>query len=465
MVYRRGVARRPRRQVRRRVQRRPRRQFRRVARRPMARYRHRRIGGGRGFGRGFGRRSQFRKRAPMFMTTGSDVIIHNTEYLFDLVSAPASLTSLSPFTSQQIQVNPANAIFPFLSQVSSCFEEFQFLSLQFIIKSTSSSALNSVNTALGSVGISSFYNAGAGTINPQSKIQVEAMQGAVSGSPAKSHVHHVQVRGHSKNPLSTLYVGNPNGTPAGSDGRFFNVCDTYIWSQGLQNSLASNLGEVFVKYSIRLKRPRVFATQFNYNSLTSKYEYANPNTTTVASATTLSNRNMFGAPTITPTTAALGAGVYAPSKLLTANVNNMQPLTFAFDGTNSGIAFPSTTLFGNYLVSYTYQSFLPFGDFTNAMTLVTSTSQTTGSPLVSQGVSGPLIFANGTSSFMFNQNTSSAPGYTTYQMAFSSGININTTSNVPAQAVFSGSNTFASTTPYYVDLMVVPFNGFINSWA
>jgi hypothetical protein len=394
-------------------------------------------------------------------------MIHNTEYIGDLVSGVATTNvSLSPFLAQQYVVNPAASWLPFLSALASNFEEFKFLKLSFIYKSTSGSALNSVNTALGSVGISSYNNAGQGQIIPTSKIQVEAMSNSVSGSPAKSHVHHVHLG--SSNPLGTLYVGNPNGAPSGSDQRFFNVASVYVWSQGLQCTIPSNLGEIYVRYSILLKRPRVFSNQFCYNNLTSKYEYYSPALSQALSTGSkfLAGNNLFSAPTITSTPTSLLQPTFAAPSILGANTNNMQALTFACDGTSSAMQFPSSILFGNYLIAYKYLGWNTWTDPATNVTVQTSTTQTAATPLVSRGCTFPNLFygaAGGASPFLLTGTCGQAS--TVNQEGIVLACNINTTSNQPAQVVINASANILSTSPQYVDLTVIPFNGFVNTYS
>jgi hypothetical protein len=64
------------------------------------------------------------------------------------------------FTNTSFNINPSNALlFPWLSNIAANFSEYRFKNLRFCFNSTSANALNSTNTALGQVIMTTNYNA------------------------------------------------------------------------------------------------------------------------------------------------------------------------------------------------------------------------------------------------------------------------------------------------------------------
>jgi hypothetical protein len=85
-------------------------------------------------------------------------IITNREYIGDVISANPNTFSYTTYP-----LNPGqNATFPWLASIASNFESYRFRGLVFEYKSMSADALNSVNTALGSVVLSVQYDAANG---------------------------------------------------------------------------------------------------------------------------------------------------------------------------------------------------------------------------------------------------------------------------------------------------------------
>lgn len=188
------------------------------------------------------------KLPPSFGSRGRAMTIQHREYIGDVFGS----------TSFAIQSFPVNAglptTFPWLSQVAANFEQYCIRGMLFEFKSMSADALNSTNTALGTVIMATQYN----SVNPAftSKAAMENYEFNTSGRPSQSFVHPIEcARGET--PVSCLYTRN--GTvPTGADQRLYDLGVFYIATQGMQ--AVANIGELHVVYDIELLKPKLFDT-------------------------------------------------------------------------------------------------------------------------------------------------------------------------------------------------------------
>jgi len=85
----------------------------------------------------------------------TSTIICHREYIQDIVCSTG-------FVNNNFFCNPGlGETFPWLSKIAQNYEEYEWIALAFQFRSNSASALNSTNTALGSVVMSADYNANA----------------------------------------------------------------------------------------------------------------------------------------------------------------------------------------------------------------------------------------------------------------------------------------------------------------
>ena len=178
------------------------------------------------------------------------VIIRHREYLGDLISSATP----GAFSLTSYNINPGlPEAFPWLSQISTCFEQWKPRGIIFEFKSTSADALNSTNTALGSVIMATNYD--ATRPNFTSKQQMENHQYASSTKPSHSMLHPVECA-KNRNVLGELYVRagtNPQ------DLRFTDLGVFQIATVGMQASVV-NLGEIYITYELEFLTP-IFTQQ------------------------------------------------------------------------------------------------------------------------------------------------------------------------------------------------------------
>jgi hypothetical protein len=163
------------------------------------------------------------------------------------------IPSSTAFTMQAaLPINPGlSASFPWLAQIAQQFEEWIPLGVVYEFKSTSADALNSTNTALGTIVMATEYNG----LDPAfiNKQQMENYENASSGKPAQTMLHGVECDPR-QNPLATYFVRD-SAVPSGQDQRFYDLGTFYIASVGSQ--AAATVGELWVSYEFCFRKPRL----------------------------------------------------------------------------------------------------------------------------------------------------------------------------------------------------------------
>lgn len=181
-------------------------------------------------------------QVPSMHSSGDGFIIRHREYLGDLLSSQV-------FANNSFRINPGdNTTFPWLAPIAQKFEEFKFLGLAFEFRSTSANALNSVNTALGTVIAAVEYNVSNASFT--TKLQMENSMWAVSSKPCESLIMPVECDSR-VNPLGVMYVRS--GQPV-ADPRFYDLGTMQFATYGQQ--LANvNIGELWITYEVALFKP------------------------------------------------------------------------------------------------------------------------------------------------------------------------------------------------------------------
>jgi hypothetical protein len=182
---------------------------------------------------------------PVLSNTKGGTRVQHREYITDITGSTA-------FTLTPYSINPGLfTTFPWLSGVALNFEEYILHGLVFEFKSTSATALNSTNTALGTVIMATEYN----VVSPNftAKRDMENYVYSTSCSPDVSALHPVECA-RDINVLSELFVRNT--TPVtGGDLRFSDIGKFQIATVGMQAS--ANIGELWVTYDVELIKPRL----------------------------------------------------------------------------------------------------------------------------------------------------------------------------------------------------------------
>jgi hypothetical protein len=182
---------------------------------------------------------------PQFSAGKRSVTIRHREFVQDVSGSIA-------FSLNSFVVNPSNEVlFPWLHSVARNYEQYHFKGLIFEFKSTSADALNSTNTALGTVVLATQYN--TNDLPFTGKIAMEQYEFAQSTRPSCSIIHPVECA-ISDSVLSNLYVTNP-GAQVPGDARFNNLGTFNLATVGMQASAV--IGELWCSYEIEFLKPRL----------------------------------------------------------------------------------------------------------------------------------------------------------------------------------------------------------------
>lgn len=181
---------------------------------------------------------------PVVSNTTSATRVQHREFIKDISGSQL-------FEIQTFEVNPGIATtFPWLASVASCFEEYRMHGILFEFKSTSADALNSTNTALGTVIMATEYN----PLHPPfaNKREMENYVYSTSNAPSMSALHPLECA-RDVTVLDELFVRN---TPVvGSDLRFSDLGKFQLATVGMQANAV--IGELWVTYDIELLKPKL----------------------------------------------------------------------------------------------------------------------------------------------------------------------------------------------------------------
>lgn len=245
-------------------------------------------------------------------------IIRHTEYLGDVITAAVANT----FTNTAYGLNPADeGTFPWLAQIAANYEEYEFEGLMFQFRSTSANALNSVNTALGTVMLATNYDSADPLF--ASKTEMLNYEFSCSTKPSESVLHMIECAPN-QTVLGHRYT-RPGLPPAGTDIRFFDLGKFQIATTGFQGT-SVNIGELHATYQVRLLKPKLFV------ALGSDINYAHSTN---------------------------GTGVTALTPLGTASARVVVGDNIGLTITSNSVTFPVSRVIENYWVYLSYIGTVP----------------------------------------------------------------------------------------------------------
>lgn len=188
-------------------------------------------------------------QTPIFKNKGRSVFVTNREYITDVISSDTP----SQFKIDSFDLNPADPLtYPWLATLAQNFEEYRIHGMVFHYKSNSADALNSVNTALGTVVMATQYNI---LLDPfRNKQEMENYEFGCSGRPSIDILHPIECD-------ATLTSFGPifnvrHGSNDKGDARLYSPGRFSIATVGQQGS-AVNIGELWVSYEIEFFKPRM----------------------------------------------------------------------------------------------------------------------------------------------------------------------------------------------------------------
>lgn len=176
------------------------------------------------------------------------VVIKHREYLGDVITSDR----VGAFNVQNYQVNPGLAsTFPWLSEIAPAFQLYKWRGMVVEFKSKSADALNSVNTALGSVILATDYNAATFTQQFTNKTEMLNYEGAIDCKPSDNMAMGIECD-PKRLPLSELYVRT--GDIGGGNIQNYDMCSFAIATTGFQGQ-SVNIGELWICYDVILMTP------------------------------------------------------------------------------------------------------------------------------------------------------------------------------------------------------------------
>lgn len=180
---------------------------------------------------------------PQFGTGKVACNFRHREFLGDVISSG----TVGAFQIETYPINPGlSKTFPWLSGVvGSKFQQYRINGCAFEFRSMSADALNSTNTALGSVIMSTDYD--SADTDFASKQEMENTENGVSCKPSTDMLHGIECE-RSQTPVSELYV-RAFDVPSGKDIRFYDLGKFSIATVGCQGTNV-NLGELWCTYDI-----------------------------------------------------------------------------------------------------------------------------------------------------------------------------------------------------------------------
>jgi len=183
------------------------------------------------------------------LTSNSTVISHK-EYIGDIYTSDTA----GAFKIQGFPINAGLAqTFEWLAQIAMNYEQYVVEGIIFAFRSMSCDALNSTNTALGTVIMATNYN--VYNVPFASKAEMEGYEFSTSFKPSTSALHPVECS-PLQTPNNELYV-RTGAVPSGADQRLYDLGTFYIATVGGQ-AASVNIGELWVTYQVALLKPKLY---------------------------------------------------------------------------------------------------------------------------------------------------------------------------------------------------------------
>lgn len=184
-------------------------------------------------------------QVPVMHSNSETIVFRHREYIGDISSTTA-------FTANSFNINPGlSGTFPYLSAIAQNFQEYQFSGLVFEFKSTSANALNSTNTALGTVSMVAQYRADAPALINKQQLLNEMW--AVDAKPSESFLLPIECD-PAENPLKIQYV-RTGALEDGQDIKLYDLAKITIATVGSQATAV--VGELWATYEVLLRKPKL----------------------------------------------------------------------------------------------------------------------------------------------------------------------------------------------------------------
>lgn len=184
-----------------------------------------------------------RDQVPFMHSSNESVVLRHREYICDISSSAA-------FSATRYSINPGlQTSFPWLAGTAQNFREYEFRGLVFEFKSTSANALNSTNTALGTVAMAVQYKADADPFLNKQQMLNEMWSN--DAKPSESFVIPVECDPNQR-PMKSQYVRG-GALPSTADQALYDLGTLTVATYGSQATAV--VGELWATYEVVLRKP------------------------------------------------------------------------------------------------------------------------------------------------------------------------------------------------------------------
>jgi len=181
-----------------------------------------------------------------------EIVVSKREYLTDIFS-----TGSNAFYLEAFAVNPGlSGVFPFLSQIATNYTSYEFIQLLFEYVPVVSQS--STTGAMGTIILACNGNAAAGQFT--SKVEMNEYDGSISGRVCDHMVLGVECDPKKLGLQPTLYV-RAGAVQSGQDIKTYDLGLFQLALSGVSTAafpLGTQLGEVWVHYRVKLRKPRLY---------------------------------------------------------------------------------------------------------------------------------------------------------------------------------------------------------------
>lgn len=188
-----------------------------------------------------------------------DIYLSHKEYVGN-VTATSAAAGASPFQQKIYELNPGlQETFPFLAQLATNFELYDFQGLLFEYRPTSGEMAST--NSLGKVIMATQYDNDAGPF--LNSVQMQNYDYSTSCKPSVSQIHGVETANR-QSPVNMMYVRNRSSS---RDKTFTDTGKFIIATEGIPFAAAGTqiLGELWVTYRIKLSRATLFSSLLGLN--------------------------------------------------------------------------------------------------------------------------------------------------------------------------------------------------------
>lgn len=186
------------------------------------------------------------KKSIKFGNNNCSVVVEHSEFIGHIVSSE----TIGDYSVDVFPCDPVNpTTFPWLSDIATNFEQYEFEGLVFRIESLSGFAVSGSDSSLGSISTVFMYDPTNAT--PTNKQQILQAYGSNTSSVARSQLVGVECD-KSSQVFDKLYIREDD---ASSEQRFYSKGNFVVATQGLK-AAAQTVCELWVHYKVRLMFPK-----------------------------------------------------------------------------------------------------------------------------------------------------------------------------------------------------------------